>query len=157
MVPLVLWAIPRGTMRAVGCGTWSGVRGGRLPFFFSPFLLYPSTRGRIWSAPEYRSTHVNTFTNRYCSAYSSTESSGGPLHCRARTGVCRRWPRLRNVYLLFSHWLPRNRSTLYCTGYLLTTVLTLGSNIAVLLLIQSGSVGASRGTPFIPLLLLPAN
>ena len=33
MVPWVLWAIPRGTMRAVGCGTWSGVRDGRPPFF----------------------------------------------------------------------------------------------------------------------------
>ena len=48
MLSLVLWAIPRRTMRAVGCGTWSGsvlVA----PLFI--FLVYPIPVGGAY--PEY--------------------------------------------------------------------------------------------------------
>ena len=40
------------------------------------------------------------------SAYPCTESSGGVLTCRTRTGVCRGWPRLRDVYRAVSSSLP---------------------------------------------------
>ena len=76
-----------------GGGGWYVVRGlcwSPPPFCLVPCLLYPSTRGRIRSAPEYRSSHVATSTDRYGSAYPCTETSGGYLHRRARAGVCRR-------------------------------------------------------------------
>ena len=90
-------------MKAVGCGTWSGVRAGhplcacfRFIFFHSP--LYPTTRGRIQNAPEYRPSYVTTSTDRYGSAYTCTEGSEGHLHRRTRTGVCRRWSWLPDMY-----------------------------------------------------------
>ena len=52
---LVLWTISRGTMRAVGCGTWTSVRAGRPLHEWFPYLLCPSTRGHIRRTPEYRS------------------------------------------------------------------------------------------------------
>ena len=108
MLSLVLWAIPRGTMRAMGCGTWSGVRAGRLPF---PFLLFPLSRyagtytecSGILTESRY---YLDRSKDRYRSAYPCTESSGGPLACRTRTGVCRGWSRLRDVYRAVSSSLP---------------------------------------------------
>ena len=67
-------------------------------FLWFPVLFYPSTRGYIRSAHGYRSGHVTTSMDRYGSAYPCAESSGGNLCSWTRAGVCRRWPRLRDVY-----------------------------------------------------------
>ena len=98
-----------GSFRVELCGRWGVVRGwGSVPVT-SPFpflcLLYPSMRGRIRSVPEYRSSHVTTPTSRYRKAYPSTEGSGGGVHYRTPTGVCRRWSRLCDVYRTVSRSL----------------------------------------------------
>ena len=59
MLYLVLWTISRGTMRAVGCGTWTRVRAGRRLHDWFAYLLYPSTRGHIQGTLEYRSRPRN--------------------------------------------------------------------------------------------------
>ena len=157
MLSLVLWAIPRGTMRAVGCGMWSGVRTGRPPFPLPlfPLFQYVGTYSECSGILAKPRNYLDGSTGRYRSAHPCTESSRGPLICRTRTGVCRSKARRRVPYrFFFSHWSPRNVSTLYCQAYFPAAVFTLGIyTTAVLLLAQSGGVGASRGTPFIPLLL----
>ena len=94
-------------------GRWGVVRGRgsvlTAPFFSTTFLLYSSTRGRIRSAPECRSSHVAILTDRYDNAYPCTESSGGRLHRRA---ACRRVPQVAKVSprvlcrFLSAHWFP---------------------------------------------------
>ena len=73
MLLLVLWAIPCGTMRAVGCGTWSAVRAGCPPFHFPLFPLsqyagtYPECSG-ISAEPR---NYLDGSTGRYRSSYRS--------------------------------------------------------------------------------------
>ena len=80
MLSLVLWAIPRGTMRAVGCGAWSGVHAVRppssLPLFplFQYLGTYPEG-SRTSVAPR---NYLDGSTGRYSSAYPCTESSRCP-------------------------------------------------------------------------------
>ena len=129
--------------------------GPRFPFpLFTLFQYagtYPECSG-ILAEPR---NYLDGLTGRYRSAHPCTESSRGALICLTRTGVCCSTATRRIPYrFFFSHWFPRNMSTLYCTGYLPAAVFTLGFyTTAVLLLSQSRAVGASRGTPFIPLLL----
>ena len=127
------------------------------PLFLFPCLLYPCTRERIRSTSEYRSSHITTSTGRYRRAYPCTESSGGgAVSSDAHRRVPQAAKATRRVpyRFLFSHWFPCNGGALHSTGYLLTAVLTLSIyTAAVLLLIQSGSIGASRDTPLILLLL----
>ena len=101
MLSLVLWAIPRGTIRA----GWGMVRGrGSMPVA-SPFPSLASpipVRGdvsemlrRISAEPR---NYLDGSSGHYRSAYPCTESSRGALTCRTRTGVCHRRPRLRDAY-----------------------------------------------------------
>ena len=68
MLSLVLWTIPRGTMRAVGYGTWSGVRASRPPF---PFLLLPLSQyaGTYPECSRILVEHVTTSTGRSARNY----------------------------------------------------------------------------------------
>ena len=72
------------------------------PFPLSPLSQYAGMCPECSGISVELRNYLDGSTGRYRSAFPCTESSGGALTCRTRTSVCRRWSRLRDVYLTVS-------------------------------------------------------
>ena len=126
------------------------------PFPLFPLSQYVGTYPECSGISVERRNYLDGLTGRYRSAYPYTESSGGSLTCRTRTGVYHRWPRLRDVYrtVFLISLVP-----LQCEYYILHGLpSSCYAHVQYLYysrvpVIQSGAVVASRSTPFIQLML----